>query len=193
MKRVCVFCGSSSGSLPIYQQVASNVGRLLAGHGYCVVYGGGRVGLMGALAEGTLAAGGELVGIIPQALFEKEIGYSDLKDLRVVGSMHERKALMAEISDAFITLPGGFGTFEEFFEMVTWSQLGVHQKPCGLLNLNGFYDPLLAMCDHAVSQGFLRKVDRELILSDSDPEALIQRVLTFKVPESTKWLSSKQT
>jgi uncharacterized protein (TIGR00730 family) len=193
MKRVCVFCGSSSGSLPIYQQVASNVGRLLAGHGYCVVYGGGRVGLMGALAEGTLAAGGEVIGIIPQALFEKEIGYSDLKDLRVVGSMHERKAMMAEISDAFLTLPGGFGTFEEFFEMVTWSQLGVHQKPCGLLNLNGFYDPLLAMCDHAVSQGFLREVDRKLILSDSDPEALIQRVLNFKVPESTKWLSSKQT
>jgi uncharacterized protein (TIGR00730 family) len=193
MKRVCVFCGSSSGSLPIYQQVAFNVGRLLAGHGYCVVYGGGRVGLMGALAEGTLSAGGEVIGIIPQALFEKEIGYSDLKDLRVVGSMHERKAMMAEISDAFLTLPGGFGTFEEFFEMVTWSQLGVHQKPCGLLNLNGFYDPLLAMCDHAVSQGFLREVDRKLILSDSDPEALIQRVLNFKVPESTKWLSSKQT
>jgi uncharacterized protein (TIGR00730 family) len=169
------------------------VGRLLAGHGYCVVYGGGRVGLMGALAEGTLSAGGEVIGIIPQALFEKEIGYSDLKDLRVVGSMHERKAMMAEISDAFLTLPGGFGTFEEFFEMVTWSQLGVHQKPCGLLNLNGFYDPLLAMCDHAVSQGFLREVDRKLILSDSDPEALIQRVLNFKVPESTKWLSSKQT
>jgi uncharacterized protein (TIGR00730 family) len=193
MKRVCVFCGSSSGSLPIYQDVASNVGRLLAEHGYCVVYGGGRVGLMGALAEGTLAAGGELIGIIPQALFEKEIGYSDLKDLRVVGSMHERKAMMAEISDAFITLPGGFGTFEEFFEMVTWSQLGVHQKACGLLNLNGFYDPLLAMCDHAVSQGFLREVDRNLILSDSDPESLIERVLAFKVPQSTKWLSSKQT
>src|SRR5277367_4120632 len=161
MKRVCVFCGSSSGSLPIYQQVASNVGRLLAGHGYCVVYGGGRVGLMGALAEGTLAAGGELIGIIPQALFEKEIGYSDLKDLRVVGSMHERKAMMADISDAFITLPGGFGTYEEFFEMITWTQLGVHQKACGILNLNGFYDALLAMCDHAVAEGFLREVDRD--------------------------------
>jgi len=148
---------------------------------------------MGAVAEGALAAGGEVVGIIPQALFEKELGFSDLKDLRVVGSMHERKAMMADISDAFITLPGGFGTFEEFFEMVTWSQLGVHQKACGLLNLNGFYDPLLAMCDHAVSQGFLRDVDRNLILSDCDPKALIDRVLSFKVPQSTKWLSTKQT
>jgi len=192
-KRVCVFCGSSSGSLPIYKEAASTVGRLLAERGYVVVYGGGRVGLMGALAEGALAAGGEVVGIIPQALFEKEIGFADLKDLRVVGSMHERKAMMADISHAFITLPGGYGTFEEFFEMVTWSQLGVHQKACGLLNLNGFYDPLLAMCDHAVSQGFLRAVDRNLILSDSAPEALIDRVLSFKVPESTKWLSSQQT
>src|SRR5215469_15930180 len=118
MKRVCVFCGSSSGSLPIYQKIASSVGRLLTEHGYGVVYGGGRVGLMGAVAEGALAAGGNVVGVIPKVLFEKEIGYSDLNDLRIVGSMHERKALMAELSEAFITLPGGFGTFEEFFEMV---------------------------------------------------------------------------
>jgi uncharacterized protein (TIGR00730 family) len=193
MKRVCVFCGSSSGAQPIYQKIAFSVGRLLTEHGYGVVYGGGRVGLMGALAEGTLAAGGNLVGIIPKVLFDKEIGNSDLKDLRIVGSMHERKALMAELSEAFITLPGGFGTFEECFEMVTWSQLGVHKKPCGVLNINGFYDPLLNMCDRAVSQGFLTEVDRKLIISDPDPESLIQRVLTFKVPESTKWLSIKQT
>jgi uncharacterized protein (TIGR00730 family) len=193
MKRLCVFCGSSAGSLSIYQETATAVGRILATKGYGVVYGGGHVGLMGALAEGVLAAGGEITGIIPQSLFEKEIGYSDLKDLRIVGSMHERKALMGELSDAYIALPGGFGTFEEFFEVVTWSQLGVHRKACGLLNVNGFYDPLLAMCDHAVEQGFIRAVDRNLILYDQDPEALIDRIASFVVPESTKWLSSTQT
>jgi len=193
MKRVCVFCGSSPGALPIYQQAASTVGRLLVEKGYGVVYGGGNVGLMGALAEGVLSAGGEITGIIPRSLFEKEIGYSDLKDLRIVGSMHERKALMGDLSDAFMALPGGFGTFEEFFEVVTWSQLGVHRKACGLLNINGFYDSLLAMCDHATAQGFIRQVDRELIVDDQDPKVLIQRIASFTVPESTKWLSSKQT
>ncbi len=193
MKRVCVFCGSSPGALPIYQRAASTVGRLLVEKGYGVVYGGGHVGLMGALAEGVLSAGGEITGIIPRSLFEKEIGNSDLKDLRIVGYMHERKALMADLSDAFMALPGGFGTFEEFFEVVTWSQLGVHRKACGLLNINGFYDPLLAMCDHAVTEGFIREVDRKLIVDDQDPQVLIQRIATFTVPESTKWLSSKQT
>jgi uncharacterized protein (TIGR00730 family) len=193
MKRVCVFCGSSPGALPIYQQAASTVGRLLVEKGYGVVYGGGHVGLMGALAEGVLSAGGEITGIIPRSLFEKEIGNSDLKDLRIVGSMHERKALMGDLSDAFMALPGGFGTFEEFFEVVTWSQLGVHRKACGLLNINGFYDSLLAMCDHATAQGFIREVDRKLIVDDQDPQVLIQRIASFTVPESTKWLSSTQT
>ena len=193
MKRICVFCGSSTGTLPIYRETALTVGRLLAERDIAVVYGGGHVGLMGAVADGALQAGGKVTGIIPRSLMERELGHDGLTDLHVVGTMHERKAMMAEMSDAFIALPGGFGTYEEFFEVVTWSQLGVHRKPCGLLNLNGFYDALLALCDHATAQGFIRTVDRALVIADSDPKRLIETIASTVVPESTKWLSSKQT
>ncbi len=193
MKRICVFCGSSTGTLPIYRETALTVGRLLAERGIAVVYGGGHVGLMGAVADGALEAGGKVTGIIPRSLMERELGHDGLTDLHVVGTMHERKAMMAEMSDAFIALPGGFGTYEEFFEVVTWSQLGVHRKPCGLLNLNGFYDALLALCDHATSQGFIRTVDRSLVIADADPKRLIETITSTVVPESTKWLSSRQT
>ncbi|CAN5950948.1 unnamed protein product [Sphagnum jensenii] len=193
IKRICVFCGSSTGTLPIYRETALTVGRLLAERGIAVVYGGGHVGLMGAVADGALQAGGKVTGIIPRSLMERELGHDGLTDLHVVGTMHERKAMMAEMSDAFIALPGGFGTYEEFFEVVTWSQLGVHRKPCGLLNLNGFYDALLALCDHATSQGFIRTVDRALVIADADPKRLIETITSTVVPESTKWLSSRQT
>jgi uncharacterized protein (TIGR00730 family) len=192
LKRICVFCGSSAGHSQIYRETATMVGRLLAERHIGVVYGGGQVGLMGALADGALQANGEIIGVIPKALFEKEIAHAGLKQLCVVDSMHERKALMAELSDAFIALPGGFGTLEEFFEVVTWSQLGIHRKPCGLVNVGGFFDSLLSLCDHAVGQGFIRPVDRSLIIAEADPSALIDRVLSVEVPVSTKWLSPNQ-
>ena len=192
LKRICVFCGSSAGHSQVYRETAAAVGRLLADRHIGIVYGGGQVGLMGALADGALKADGEIIGVIPKALFEKEIAHGGLRQLCVVDSMHERKALMAELSDAFIALPGGFGTMEEFFEVVTWSQLGIHRKPCGLLNVEGFFDSLLDLCDHAVSQGFLRPVDRALIISEPDPIALIDRVCSVEVPISTKWLSPNQ-
>jgi len=193
LKRICVFCGSSVGRNPIYRESAMAVGQYLAEKNIGIVYGGGSVGLMGALAEAALEAGGEVIGIIPKALYEKEIAHHGLRQLCVVGSMHERKALMSELSDAFIALPGGFGTFEELMEVITWSQLGIHLKPCGILNVTGFFDPLLAMCDHAVDQGFIRPVDRALVITDSEPEKLIDRVCSFTVPAATKWLTSNQT
>lgn len=192
LKRICVFCGSSAGHSQIYRDTAVMVGKLLAERQIGVVYGGGQVGLMGAMADSALQNGGEIIGVIPKALFEKEIAHAGLRQLCVVDSMHERKALMAELSDAFIALPGGFGTMEEFFEVVTWSQLGIHRKPCGLLNMAGFYDSLLALCDHAVGQGFIRQVDRNLIVAESDPAVLIDRICSVEVPVSTKWLSPNQ-
>jgi len=192
-KRVCVFCGSYTGSRPIYRETALKVGRIIAESGFGLVYGGGHVGLMGAVADGAVSAGGHVTGIIPKALFDVELGHEGITELKIVDSMHERKAMMANLSDMFIAMPGGYGTFEEFFEVVTWSQLGVHRKPSGLLNIDGYYDGLLAMCDHAVTQGFLRDVDRDLIVSDSDPAKLLSTLSTIVVPESTKWLSFKQT
>ena len=192
LKRICVFCGSSTGLSPVFRETAKAVGQLLAEKRIGVVYGGGQVGLMGAVADAALEAGGEVIGVIPKSLFEKEIAHAGLRQLCVVSSMHERKALMADLSDAFIALPGGFGTFEEFLEVVTWSQLGIHRKPCGLLNVSGFFDALLSLCDHAVDNGFIRDVDRALVISDSDPIGLIDRICSFQVPASTKWLTSNQ-
>jgi uncharacterized protein (TIGR00730 family) len=158
--RVCVFCGASPGDRPAYVQTAIETGRKLTERGIGVVYGGGRVGLMGALADSALAAGGEVIGIIPEALAAREIAHRGLTELHVVGSMHERKALMAAESDAFLTLPGGFGTLEELFEAVTWRQLGFHDKPCGIVNVDGYFDGLLRFCDDAVDHGFVRPLDR---------------------------------
>ena len=146
-------------------------------HGIAIVYGGSNVGLMGALADAALDAGGEVTGVIPRSLVEKEVAHRRLSDLRVTGSMHQRKALMAELSDAFIALPGGYGTFEEFCEALTWTQLGLQRKPCGILNVEGYYDPLLALFDHAAAEGFLRPVHRGMVIADSDPESLIVRLL----------------
>ena len=156
MKSVCVYCGASLGADPAYAEAAADLARLLAGRGIGVVYGGARVGLMGILADTALAAGGEVVGVIPQVLVDREVAHPGLTELRTVSSMHERKALMAELSDAFVALPGGIGTLEELIEVYTWSYLGIHDKPFGLINTNGYYDGLAAFLDHAVDQAFLR-------------------------------------
>jgi uncharacterized protein (TIGR00730 family) len=179
LKRICVFCGSSSGFHSVYAQAAQGVGRLLCRRGIELVYGGGNVGLMGMLADACLTEGGRVIGVIPQALVDKEVAHLGLTELRVVRSMHERKAIMADLSDAFVALPGGYGTWEELFEMLTWSQLGIQQKPCGLLNVNGYYDPLLELADKAVSEGFLREANRDLLLSDDDSERLLDRLSAY--------------
>jgi uncharacterized protein (TIGR00730 family) len=190
MRRICVFCGSSSGSRGAYRAAAQQVGRYLAGRGIGVVFGGGKVGLMGALADATLAAGGEVIGVIPGHLMAREIGHNGLTKMHVVGSMHERKALMADLSDAFIALPGGFGTFEEFCEVLTWSQLGLHKKPCGLLNVDEYYSPLLEMFDHAVEEKFLRRENRGIVLSHSDIGELVTRMERWVPVNVEKWLDA---
>lgn len=191
LKRICVFCGSSSGVQAVHAQAAQAVGALLCRRGIELVYGGGNVGLMGVLADACLAARGRVIGVIPQALVDREVAHLGLTELRVVSSMHERKAVMAELSDAFVALPGGYGTWEELFEMLTWSQLGIHCKPCGLLNVNGYYDPLLDLADRAVSEGFLREVNRNLLLSDNDPERLLDRLSACSVPIDEKWIGRR--
>jgi len=173
-KRVCVFCGSSAGLSERYAEAARATGLAIARRGLGLVYGGGRVGLMGHLADSALAAGGEVVGVIPKALFERELGHTGVTDLRVVRSMHERKAVMADLSDAFLALPGGFGTLDEFCEVLTWAQLGLHRKPCALLNVGGYFDPLLALFENAVREGFLAKAHQALVKAGPNPEALVE-------------------
>lgn len=192
MRRICVFCGSSPGARPAYAAAAREMGRALAERGIGLVYGGGRVGLMGVVADAVLAAGGEAVGVIPDALMRREVGHGGLTELHVVDSMHERKARMADLSDGFVALPGGFGTFEEFCEVLTWSQLGIHPKPCGLLNTAGYYAPLLAMFDHAVSESFVRPQHRALVLEEADPARLLDRLAAFVPPRTEKWMEPAQ-
>jgi uncharacterized protein (TIGR00730 family) len=192
-KRICVFCGSSPGARPDYIGAATSLARYLAARHIGIVYGGGNVGLMGALADAALAAGGNVVGVIPQSLRKKELSHAGLSDLRVVGSMHERKAMMAELSDAFIALPGGYGTFEEFCEVLTWTQLGLHRKPCGILNVAGYYDRLLALFDHAVAEEFVRPAHRAMIVSDSNHESLVENLLEYKLPFVDKWLDRSES
>ena len=188
LQRICVFCGSSRGHKAEYLTAAQALGQELSRRGMGLVYGGGNIGLMGALADAALAAGGHVTGVIPEALLAKEVGHRGLPDLRVVKSMHERKALMAELSDGFIALPGGFGTFEEFFEVLTWSQLGFHAKPCGVLNIAGFFDPLLELLNHSVREGFVRPAHRELVLVDTDICRLLERMTAFQPPPVHKWI-----
>lgn len=176
-RRVCVFCGSSVGTRPEYAAAAVALAQAMADAGAGLVYGGGAVGLMGIVADAVLARGGEVIGVIPEALATREIAHTGLTELHVVSSMHERKALMADLSDAFIALPGGFGTFEEFCEVITWTQLGIHPKRCGLLNVAGYYDPLLAQFDRATSDGFVKPANRRIVIADTDPAALVGAVL----------------
>jgi uncharacterized protein (TIGR00730 family) len=197
MKRICVFCGSNAGLNPIYRTEAEKVGRLLAARGTELVYGAGNIGLMGAVADACLKAGGTVIGVIPEALVGKEVAgrvvdHRALTRLEVVDSMHTRKARMAELSDGFIALPGGFGTFEEFCEILTWGQLGFHVKPMGLLNINGFYDPLLAMFDRAVSDGFLRPQNRAMALADTEIETLLAQMDGYRPEPVSKWLKEEK-
>jgi uncharacterized protein (TIGR00730 family) len=193
MRRLCVFCGSSFGIKEAYVDAARSMGALLARRGIGLVYGGGNVGLMGLIADAVIDQGGEVIGVIPQALADREIAHSRITDLRVVDSMHTRKAMMAELSDGFVAMPGGVGTFEEFFEVVTWTQLGLHRKPCGLLNVSGFYTPLAAFIDQAVSEGFIKPVHRAAIVVDDDPERLLDTLLTIKLPDVPKWIRRDET
>ncbi len=197
MKRICVFCGSNAGHDPRYRAEAERLGRLLAGRGIELVYGGGNVGLMGIIADACLGAGGTVIGVIPEALIGKEVAgrvvdHRGLTRLEVVDSMHTRKARMAELADGFIALPGGFGTFEEFCEILTWGQLGFHVKPMGLLNVNGFYDPLLALFERAVAEGFLREENRAMALAASDIESLLAAMATYRPEPVSKWLKEAQ-
>ncbi len=174
--RVCVFCGSSDGARPEYLQAARAVGAGLAGRGVGIVYGGAHVGMMGALADAALAAGGEVVGVIPRTLWDREVAHTGITSLRVVTTMHERKALMAELSDAFLALPGGIGTLEELFEVWTWAQLGIHAKPVALLDVAGYYAPLVAFLDSSVAEGFVRPAQRAALLVDDSPARLLDRL-----------------
>jgi uncharacterized protein (TIGR00730 family) len=190
---VCVFCAASPGAAPVYVERAHAMGRFLAESGRRLVYGGGRTGLMGALAEGALAGGGEVIGIMPRHLVDREVAHTGLSELRVVESMHERKALLAELSDGFLAMPGGLGTLEELFEVWTWGQLGLHRKPYGLLEVAGFYGPLLTFLDHAVEEGFIRREYRELLVVETDPAALISRMESVGVPAFPRWLDRSAT
>lgn len=191
MKSITVFCGSSSGVRAEYAEAARNLARLLVENGIRLVYGGGNIGLMGIIADEVMKNGGEVVGIIPDSLDKKEVGHRGLTELRVVESMHERKAQMAELADGFIAMPGGIGTFEEFFEILTWAQLGFHDKPCGILNVSGYYNGLLALCDNAVTEGFLRSVHRKLILDDADVVSLLEKMKDFRPPVVEKWIDKE--
>lgn len=192
MKRVCVFCGSRNGTRDQYVGSARRMGEALARRGIGLVYGGGGIGLMGVLADAALSAGGDVIGVIPQALVAREVAHGGLTDLRVVASMHERKALMAELSDAFVALPGGFGTLEEFCEALTWAQLGIHRKPCGLLNVEGFFDPLLSFFDHAVRERFVGPDHRSLVVVEADPERLLDALRHWEPPALERLMGSKE-
>ncbi|HEY9743191.1 MAG TPA: TIGR00730 family Rossman fold protein [Coleofasciculaceae cyanobacterium] len=193
MKSVCIFCGSNKGLRPAYAEAAQQMGEALALRGIGLVYGGGNVGLMGIVADAALAAGGEVIGVIPKALVAKELAHTGLTDLRVVGSMHERKALMAELSDAFVALPGGYGTFEEFCEVLTWAQLGLHRKPCGLLNVEGYYDHLIALFDHALGEEFLRPQHHSLVLEEQEPMRLLDKLAGYQPVLVDKWIDRGET
>jgi uncharacterized protein (TIGR00730 family) len=192
LRSVTVYCGSNPGADPAFADATRALARLLAGSDLRVVYGGGAVGLMGILADAAMEAGGEVVGVMPRALIDREIGHRGLSDLRVVGSMHERKALMAELGDAFIALPGGIGTLEELIEVYTWSQLGLHRKPLGVLNVAGFYDRLAAFLDHAVQERFLRPQQRAVLAFEAEPEALLARLAGAEPPPLAKWLTEAE-
>jgi uncharacterized protein (TIGR00730 family) len=187
-----VFCGSSSGVDGAYVDAARDLGRLLARRGVALVYGGARVGVMGAIADAALDDGGRVVGVMPRPLWSREVGHTGLTELLVVDTMHERKALMAERSDAFVALPGGAGTLEELFEMWTWAQLGIHTKPVALLNVGGFFDPLLAMVEHLVTQGFVRPAHRAMLVVEEQPDRLLARLAAYEAPATTRWLTTEE-
>jgi uncharacterized protein (TIGR00730 family) len=194
VRRLCVFCGSSPGARPAYGEAAEELGRVLVAEGIGLVYGGGKVGLMGRLADSVLAEGGEAIGVLPEALVAKEIGHPGLEDLRVVGSMHERKALMADLSDGFVALPGGLGTVEELFEVYTWAQLGLHRKPCALLDVDGYYEGVASFLSHAVEERFLREDHRTMLIVEREPSTLVERLRRFEpAAVMPKWIDRGET
>ena len=191
--RLCVFCGSSAGRQPVFTHAAQTLATELARRDIEIVYGGGNVGLMGIVADAALAAGGKVTGVIPHGLVSRELAHGGVTTLHTVNSMHDRKALMADLSDGFIALPGGFGTLEEFCEVVTWTQLGIHQKPCGLLNVEGYYDGLLAFLAHALHEEFVRPTHFEIIVASREPHDLIDRVVGWQPPAVTRWMGASET
>ena len=193
MKAVCVYCGSSPGANPIYTEAAQAFGRALVAANLALVYGGGKVGLMGVIADTVMAGGGRAIGVIPELLVDKEVGHAGLTELHVVPDMHHRKKMMADFSDAFVALPGGAGTLEELFEVYTWAQLGYHRKPVGVLNIGGFYDPLMALLDHTVREGFMRQTYLEMLQTDSDPVALIAKLKRYHAPSKDKWTELRES
>jgi len=193
LKRICVFCGSSPGNNSKYAKSARKLGETLAESEITLIYGGSNIGLMGEIANSMICRNGNVIGIIPQILVEKEVAFTHLQDLRIVNSMHERKALMAELADGFISMPGGFGTLEETIEMLTWTQLGIHEKPLGLLNVEGYFDRLCEFIDHMVSEGFLVQGFREMILMDDSPDGLLDKMIQFSPPQIDKWWVDKRS
>ncbi len=191
LRRVCVYCGSSEGARPAYRRAAEALATTLAQRGIGVVYGGASVGLMGAVADAALLAGGEVVGVMPQSLVDREIAHPGI-DLRIVATMHERKALMADLADAFVALPGGAGTLDELFEIYTWAQLGMHAKPCALLDVEGYWSGLTRFLDHATGEGFLRAAHREMLLTAPDPDALLAAFAAYEAPQLPKWVDRAQ-
>jgi uncharacterized protein (TIGR00730 family) len=188
-----VFCGSSRGSDPRHASAAAVLGRTLARRGLGLVFGGGSVGLMGVVADNVLAEGGDAIGVIPHGLAARELAHRGVADMRVVPTMHARKALMASLADGFVALPGGFGTFEELFEILTWGQLGIHRKPVGVLNVAGYYDPLASLMDHAVARGFVTATNRELVLVDDEPARLLERMAGWQAPPGPEWITPDET
>ncbi len=192
IKKICVYCGSSSGKNPVYSLAATSLAKDLCARGISLVYGGAAVGVMGAVADAVLAAGGEAIGVIPKSLAIKEVAHDSLSELHVVASMHERKAMMAELADGFIALPGGWGTLEEIFEMLTWAQLGFHEKPCGLLNIDGYYDGLIAFLDNAFEQQFVNELYRPILLMAREPNALLDQFAVYQAPKVRKWMGEDE-
>lgn len=193
LKRISVFCGSSPGASTIYTDEAEQLGTQLAKEGITLVYGGARVGIMGTVANAALQAGGDVIGVIPKMLMTREIAHTELTELIVVNTMHERKAKMEELSDGFIALPGGPGTMEEFFEVYTWAQLGEHQKPIGMLNSNNYFDKLLTFFDHMIEEQFLKTEYQSMIIVEKDPHVLIEKFRTYEPPKLTKWINREET
>jgi len=188
MKSVCVYCGSNEGRLPVYAEAARSLGRALVERGLGLVYGGASVGIMGVLADTVLSLGGRVTGVMPESIVRKEVAHRGLTELRVTSSMHERKMTMAERSDAFVALPGGIGTLEEIFEAWTWAQLGLHAKPCGLLNVAGYYDGLIAFLDHTVAERFVKEANRSMLIVSDDPSDLLDRFAAYRAPAVEKWI-----
>ena len=193
MRSICVFCGSSVGNDPAFQQAAQALGRLLAERGITLVYGGGNIGLMGEIADAVLAGGGSVIGVIPKMLVDKELAHHGITDLRIVGSMHERKALMANLAEGFIALPGGYGTIEEFREVLTWGQLGLHSNPMGMLNVSGYFDHFLRFLDHSVEARLLRPEHRRLVLEATTVDVLLQSMMDWQATPMPKWIQPDET